>query len=68
MILYNLTERKTFENINDWIQKINNSSQIDRSKNAIFVIVKKIDLVESGKSEKVTEEEVMEICKENKME
>ena len=69
MILYDITERKTFESINDWIQSINNTAQIDKSKYSIFVIGTKIDLVESGKKDReVTEEEAIRMCQDNKVE
>ena len=69
LILYDITKKNTFENINDWIQSINTSTLIDKKKYVIFVMGTKIDLVESGKREReVTEEEAIEMCQKNKVE
>ena len=69
LILYDITKKNTFENINDWIQSINTSTLIDKNKYVIFVMGTKIDLVESGKREReVTEEEAIEMCQKNKVE
>ena len=64
LILYDITKKDTFDNVNNWIESINNSTLIDNNKYAIFVIGTKIDLVESGKRDReVTEEEAIEMCK-----
>ena len=66
LILYDITRKDTFNNVNDWIQSINTSSIKDKNKYLIFVMGTKIDLVESGKKEReVTEKEAIEMCKKN---
>lgn len=69
LILYDITRKDTFNNVNDWIQSINTSSIKDKNKYLIFVMGTKIDLVESGKKEReVTEKEAIEMCKKNNVE
>jgi len=69
LILYDITKRDTFKNVNDWIESINNNTVLDNNKYAIFVMGTKIDLVESGKKDReVTEEEAMAMCKNKNVE
>jgi small GTP-binding protein len=70
VILYDITDKKTFENIDDWIKSINSaSSHIDKNTYTIFLMGTKIDLVDSGQKEReVMEEEAIEKCEENNME
>ena len=39
LILYDITKKNTFENINDWIQSINTSTLIDKNKYVIFLML-----------------------------
>ena len=69
VILYDITDKRSFNNIDNWIDSINNSSQIDKSNYQIFLMGTKIDLVESGEKERdVKEQEAIDKCEENKIE
>ena len=66
ILLYDITERKTFEHIKEWIESIKNTaSTIDYNNYSIFLIGTKIDLIETGKKERnVDLEEAINKCKE----
>ena len=66
ILLYDITEKKTFEHLKDWIESIKAStSNSDNDKYTIFILGTKIDLVESGKKEREVElEEAENKCKE----
>jgi small GTP-binding protein len=66
ILLYDITEKKTFEHLKDWIESIKAStSNSDNDKYTIFILGTKIDLVESGKKEREVElEEAENQCKE----
>ena len=64
IILYDITERKTFEHVKEWIDSLTN--EINNNKYTIFLMGTKVDLVESGKKPRaVTLEEAMSKCQEN---
>lgn len=53
VLLYDITEKKSFEHINIWIESIKTSaSDIDYNKYSVLLLGSKIDLVESGKKER----------------
>jgi small GTP-binding protein len=53
VLLYDITEKKTFEHINTWIESIKTSAgDIDYNKYSVLLLGSKIDLVESGKKER----------------
>ena len=53
VLLYDITEKKSFEHINTWIESIKTSaSDIDYNKYSVLLLGSKIDLVESGKKER----------------
>ncbi len=66
ILLYDITEKKSFEHLKDWIESIKSSlAKIDDDKYSIFLLGTKIDLVNSGKKEREVElEEAENICKE----
>ena len=69
LLLYDITDRKSFDNIDMWTDSINETlGQKYNSKYAIILIGNKLDLVteDDGKRE-VTEEEALDICKKYKM-
>ena len=50
VLLYDITEKKSFIHVKDWIKSIKNSpSHIENDKYSIFLIGTKIDLIEKGK-------------------
>ena len=55
VLLYDITERKTFEHVKEWIDSIKNSGSIADDKYSILLIGTKIDMVESGKKERQVE-------------
>ena len=66
LLLYDVTNRDSFKNVENWIESINEmlGSHKD-SKYVIFLIGNKIDLIGlEGKERMVTEEEAQNICKE----
>lgn len=70
IILYDITDKNSYDSIDEWIQSINNSAaNLDRSTYTIFLMGTKIDLVESGVKERdVLEEDAIDKCEENKLE
>ena len=70
IILYDITDKQSFINIDNWIQSINAStSQIDKSTYTIFLMGTKLDLVDSGiKERQVEEDEAQAKCEENNIE
>ena len=69
LILYDITERQTYDNIGNWIKDISDSINADKSKYTMFLLGTKIDLVDTGKKDrKVEEEEVKNNCKQNGLE
>ena len=70
VLLYDITEKKSFEHINLWIESIKTTaSDIDYSKYSILLLGSKIDLVESGKKEREVDiEEAKSKCEEFKLE
>ena len=70
IILYDITDKQSFINIDNWIQSINAStSQIDKSTYTVFLMGTKLDLVDSGiKERQVEEDEAQAKCEENNIE
>ena len=69
LLLYDVTNRDSFKNVENWIESINEmlGSHKD-SKYVIFLIGNKIDLIGlEGKERMVTEEEAQNICKEKSL-
>ena len=69
IILYDITDRESFENVDSWIQSIiSSTSHIDKNTYTIFLMGTKIDLVDSGiKERKVEDFEAQAKCEENKI-
>ena len=57
LILYDITEEKTYDNIDSWIDSINESINTDKEKYTMFLLGTKIDLVTSGKKEREVNKE-----------
>ena len=56
VLLYDITDKKSFEHVKDWIESIKTSaSTIDNNKYSIFLIGTKIDLVENDQKEREVE-------------
>ena len=70
IILYDITEKNSFNNINNWIESIKSSVNSNNENNyTIFLMGSKLDLVESEKKERmVLEEEAIKKCDEYKIE
>ena len=70
IILYDITDKQSFINIDNWIQSIiASTSQIDKSTYTIFLMGTKLDLVDSGiKERQVEEDEAQAKCEENNIE
>jgi small GTP-binding protein len=69
VILYDITDKRSFNSIDNWIDSINNSSAIDKNNYLVFLMGTKIDLVDSGEKEReVKEQEAIEKCEENRIE
>ena len=70
VLLYDITEKKSFEHINMWIESIKTTAgEIDYSKYSVLLLGSKIDLVESGKKEREVDiEEAKSKCEEFKLE
>ena len=70
IILYDITDKQTFSNIDRWIHSINTStSQIDKNTYTIFLMGTKLDLVNDGiKERQVEEDEAQAKCEENNIE
>ena len=66
IILYDITEKNSFNNINNWIESIKSSVNSNNENNyTIFLMGSKLDLVESEKKERmVLEEEAIKKCDE----
>ena len=68
IILYDITEKKTFNNINNWLDSIN-SSISNKNNYTVFLMGSKLDLVENDiKSREVKEEEAIKKCDEYQIE
>ena len=57
LILYDITEQQTYDNIGMWINSINESINTDKDKYTMFLLGTKIDLVTTGKKERKIEED-----------
>ena len=65
LLLYDITDKKTFEHIKEWIESLRSSLSKSDNKYCIFLIGTKIDLVECGKRKREIElEEAKNKCKE----
>ena len=68
LLLYDITDRKSFDNVSIWVNSIKEAIEGNESKYAIILIGNKLDLVEQEKKERqVTEEEAKEACETYKM-
>ena len=68
LLLYDITDRKSFDNVSKWVDSIKEAIEGNESKYAIILIGNKLDLVEEEKKERqVTEEEAKEACETYKM-
>ena len=68
LLLYDITEKQTFDDVDYWIKSIGESINIDEKKYVIFLLGTKIDLVVFGKKErKVKEEDAKLKCEQNKL-
>ena len=68
LLLYDITDRKSFDNVSIWVNSIKEAIEGNKSKYAIILIGNKLDLVEEEKKERqVTEEEAKEACETYKM-
>ena len=70
ILIYDITDKKTFNHVKEWIESIQNSlGNLNNNNYIIFLMGTKIDLVESQKKEReVGEEEAKNKCKEFKIE
>ena len=70
VLLYDITDKKTFNHVKEWIESIQNSlGNVNDNNYVIFLMGTKIDLVESKKKvREVEEEEAKNKCKEFKIE
>lgn len=70
VLLYDITDKKTFNHVKEWIESIQNSlGNINNNNYIIFLMGTKIDLVENQKKPRqVEEEEAKNKCKEFKIE
>ena len=68
-LLYDITDKSSFENVKTWIESIKDSLGRNKdSKYAVVLIGNKLDLAEENPDDRqVTEEEAQKICKENEM-
>jgi small GTP-binding protein len=66
ILLYDITDRKSFEHLNEWISNVRNSvGNYEESNYTIFLLGTKIDLVvDDEKRRQVTVEEAKEKCQE----
>ena len=65
LLLYDITDRKSFDHLNDWITIIRNSVDNYEEKYTIFLLGTKVDLVEEDNQRReVTIKEAKEKCKE----
>jgi len=68
LLLYDITDRKSFDNVSIWVNSIKEAIEGNESKYAIILIGNKLDLVEEEKKERqVTEEEAKDACETYKM-
>ena len=68
LLLYDITDKRTFEHIQEWVESIRSSLSRTDNKYSIFLIGTKIDLVECGKRKREIEiEEAKSKCKEFNM-
>ena len=68
LLLYDITDRKSFDNVSIWVNSIKEAIEGNKSKYAIILIGNKLDLVEEElKEREVTEEEAKEACEQYKM-
>ncbi len=64
LLIYDITDRKSFENLGEWIKSIKNSVVNYENKYIVFLMGAKLDLVNDEKMEReVTEEEAKQLCK-----
>jgi small GTP-binding protein len=70
ILIYDITDKKTFNHVKEWIESIQNSlGNINNNDYIIFLMGTKIDLVENKKrAREVGEEEAKSKCKEFKIE
>ena len=69
ILLYDITEKKTFEHVKEWIDSITETTATNMNNYCIFLMGSKLDLVETGKKERqVTVEEAKNKCKECEIE
>ena len=69
IIFYDITSKKSLNDIQYWIESINNYSKIYNNDYPVFLLGSKLHLVESGEKEReVKEDEAIELCEENKIE
>ena len=68
-LLYDITDKSSFENVKTWIESIKDSLGRNKdSKYAVVLIGNKLDLAEENPDDRqVTEEEAQKICKEYEM-
>ena len=66
ILLYDITDRKSFEHLNEWISNVRNSvGNYEESNYTIFLLGTKMDLVvDDEKRRQVTVEEAKEKCQE----
>ena len=69
ILLYDITERKTFEHVMEWIDSIKNLGSIADDKYSILLIGTKKDMNESGKKERQVEtDEAISKCEDFNLE
>jgi small GTP-binding protein len=70
ILIYDITDKKTFNHVKEWIESIQNSlGNLNNNNYIIFLMGTKIDLVESQKKPReVEEEEAKNKCKQFKIE
>ena len=63
LLIYDITDKNTFDNVEEWINSIQESISQDKSKPVSFLIGNKLELIKNGEKERqVTEEEARKIC------
>ena len=69
LLLYDITDRDSFDQVKTWIESIKDTlGRSQDSKYAIILMGNKLDLVEENLEDRaVTEDEAIQICKENEM-
>ena len=69
IILYDITDKRTFNDVESWIEAIINCSNNDINNYVIFLMGSKLHLIESGDKEREVEvDEAIKICKEKQLE